>query len=119
MSLPGVYLDEDAQSWALIETLRARGLAVVTTTEVEMSKRTDEEQLRFALSRDLVLITFNVADFARLHSEWMKAGVEHSGIILIHQQRWGVGELARRIIRLLASVPGRDMRNRLEFIGNW
>ena len=119
MTLPGVYLDEDAQSWALIETLKARGLVVVTTTEAGMSNRTDEEQLRFALTRDLVLVTYNVADFARLHSEWMKTGLEHAGIILIHQQRWSVAELARRIIRLLASVPDQNMRNRLEFISNW
>ena len=119
MSLPGLYLDEDTQSWALIETLRARGLTVVTTTEADMSNRTDEEQLHYAHSRNLVLASHNVADFSRLHSEWMNAGFEHAGIILIHQQKWSVGELARRIIRLLASVPGQNMHNRLEFISNW
>lgn len=119
MTLPGVYLDEDAQSWALIETLKARGLVVVTTTEAGMSNGADEEQLRLALARDLVLATYNVADFARLHSEWMNKGFEHAGIILIHQQRWRAGELGRRIVRLLASVPDQNMRNRLEFVSNW
>jgi hypothetical protein len=28
-------------------------------------------------------------------------------------------ELARRIIRSLADPPGKDMRNRIEFLSNW
>ena len=119
MKLHGVYLDEDTQSWALIETLRARGLTVVTTTNAGMSNATDEDQLQFAASRDLVLVTGNIADFSRVHSEWMRKDYEHAGIILIQQQRWSAGELGRRIIRLLASVHGQNMRNRLEFISNW
>jgi hypothetical protein len=65
-----------------------------------------------------VIITSNIADFARLHAQWLKAGLGHNGIILIHQQKWGAGELARRIIRLLTDPPDKDMRNRIEFISN-
>jgi hypothetical protein len=53
-----------------------------------------------------------------LHAQWLKSGLGHEGIILIHQQKWGPGELARRIIRLLADPPGKDMRNRIEFLSN-
>jgi hypothetical protein len=119
VSLPDVYLDEDAQSDALIDSLRARSLTVLTTTEAEMTKATDEEQLKFATARSLVVITCNIADFALLHSQWIAANTDHSGIILVHQQKWGPGELARRIVRVLASVSGGNMRNRLEYISNW
>jgi hypothetical protein len=44
--MPGVYLDEDTQSDALIEALRARGMKVLTTSEAGMSNRTDEDQLK-------------------------------------------------------------------------
>ena len=119
MTLSGLYLDEDVQSEALIQALRARGLSVLTTTEAKMSNHTDEDQLLFASAQSRVLATCNIGDFARLHNDWRAAGREHAGIILIHQQKWGPGELARRIIRLLAAVHGQDMRNRIEFIGSW
>jgi hypothetical protein len=119
VSHAGIYLDEDTQSAALIASLRSRGLNVFTTTEAGMFSGTDEEQLKLATSRNLVLVSCNVADFARIHHQWSAAGRDHAGVILITQQKWGPGELARRILRLLASVPGGNMRGRLEFISNW
>ena len=121
MTLPALYLDEDTQSGALISALRARGLSVTTTSEAGNGRCTDEEQLRFATSRNLVLATCNAADFARIHTEVLcKPGGEHAGIVVIQQQRWGAGELAGRIIKLFvaASATG-GMRNRLEFVSNW
>jgi hypothetical protein len=46
-------------------------------------------------------------------------GVYLSEVILIQQQKWGPGELARRIIRLLATVSSQSMRNRMEFLSGW
>ena len=119
MSVATLYLDEDVQASALIEALRARGLDVLTTSEAGRSNSTDEEQLAFATLGGRVLISCNIADFARLHYATIEAGREHAGIILIRQQKWGPGELARRIVRLLAAVPNHSMRNRLEFISGW
>jgi hypothetical protein len=116
--LPDLYLDEDTQSDALIAALRSRGINLLTTSEAGMTQRADDDQLRFASSVKRVIITSNIADFARLHAHWLQAGREHNGIILIHQQKWGPGELARRIIRLLADPPGKDMRSRIEFLSN-
>lgn len=117
MTLPDLYLDEDTQSDALIAALRSRGVNLMTTTEAGNSGRADADQLRHAASVKRVIITSNIADFARLHAQWVAAGQEHNGIILIRQQKWGPGELARRIIRLLADPPGKDMRSRIEFLG--
>jgi len=89
--LPGLYLDEDAESNAWIEAFRARGLSVLTTSEAGMSTHTDAEQLRFAASRGRVMVSCNVADFAKLHSDWMSSGEDHAGIILVPQQGWGPG----------------------------
>lgn len=120
MTLPGLYLDEDAQSDALISALRARGISVTTTSQAGNEHADDDGQVRFATSRDLVVATHNIADFARIHADTLAIGGAHSGIIVIQQQRWSPGELARRIIKLLvaASASG-GMRNRLEFISNW
>ena len=116
MTGPKFYLDEDAQSEALIQALRSRGVSLLTTSEAGNSKQGDEEQLRFAAAQGRVLLTSNIADFVRLHTEWLKSGTSHGGVILIRQQKWGPGELARRIIRVLAQCPGGDMRDRIEFI---
>ena len=119
MTPPALYLDEDTQSEALIQALRARGIDVLTTSEANMSNRSDEEQLDFALARNRVLVTCNIGDFARLHSRWSAVGRAHAGLILIQQQKWGPGELTRRLLRLLAGNPGQSMRSRVEFIGHW
>lgn len=118
MTLAELYLDEDTQSGAFINALRSRGITLVTTSEAGMANRTDEEQLRFAASHNRVLVTSNIADFVRLHAAWLAAGLEHGGIILIHQQKWGPGDLARRVIRLLNDPPGKSMRNHIEFLSN-
>lgn len=39
MSLPGLYLDEDAQASAVISALRSRNIDVLTTTEAGMSNK--------------------------------------------------------------------------------
>jgi len=88
-------------------------------SEAGMTKCADDDQLRFAVSVKRVILTSNIADFAQLHAQWLKAGLGHNGIILIHQQKWGAGELARRMIRLLTDPPGKDMRNRIEFLSAW
>lgn len=44
-------------------------------SEAGMTKRTDDDQLRFAASGNRVLITSNIADFARLHGQWLQEGL--------------------------------------------
>ncbi len=116
MSLPELYLDEDVQSDALIRALRSRGVILLTTSEAAMARQTDEQQLRFAAEANRVLITSNIAEFAWIHTEWLRAGKSHSGIILVPQQKWGPGELARRIIRILSESPAANLRDRMEFV---
>jgi len=79
VTLPDLYLDEDTQSDALIAALRSRGINLQTTSEAGRCGRTDDEQLRFAASFKRVLVTSNIADFARLHAQWLHVGREHHG----------------------------------------
>ena len=82
-----------------------------------MVGRSDEEQLQYASGEARVLISSNVVDFARLNRQWTANGRDHAGIVLVQQRKWGPGELARRIVRLLRQVNAGDIRNRLEFLG--
>jgi hypothetical protein len=64
-----------------------------------------------------VLITFNVADFARLHHEWADDGRGHAGLIVSRQRP--VGEVVRGVERLATVLDREAMRDRLEYLGGW
>lgn len=84
-----------------------------------MSGRPDAEHLIFATEAGRVLVTGNIGDFNRLHRRWMDEGRHHAGILLIKQQRWSVGEVLRRLERLLDARSADDMVDRLEWLSDW
>ena len=43
----------------------------------------------------------------------------HAGIIVITQQRYGIGEQIRRLLRLIAAKSAEDMQNNIEFLSSW
>lgn len=114
-----VYIDEDTMSHALVDALRARGVDVLTPFDVAMMGHSDEEQLQFAADSGRALFSFNVGDFFHLHTEWKSIGLEHAGIILAQQQQFSVGELMRRLLRLMASMTAESMHSQLEFLSAW
>jgi len=103
----------------LVAALRTRDFSVTTAFEEGMIERDDDEHLRFASARGLVLFSFNVRDFFRLHTQYLSHGMTHSGIILGQQQQFSIGREMRRILRLSTAKSGDDMRNTLEFSSAW
>jgi hypothetical protein len=114
-----LYLDEDSMDQALVGALRARGVDVVTAQEAGMNERSDADHLAFAAGQGRVLCTFNIGDFYELHSAYLARDAPHAGIILVPQQRYGIGEQTRRLLRLIATVPADAMKNRVEFLSAW
>lgn len=104
---------------ALVRALRARGADVLTALDAAMIERSDADHLEFATSAGRVLCTFNVGDFWTLHSAYLADGQRHAGMILMPQQRYGVGELLRRLLRLMATLSPDEMSNRAEFLSAW
>lgn len=119
MSQIKIYIDEDAMDSDLVAALRSRGVTVITVSDAGLAEKSDDEQLAFAAEQGCVLYTFNVSDFYRVHTVWAGAGQEHVGMILAPQQRFSVGERLRRILRLRAGTTTAQMRNQVEFLGNW
>ena len=119
MSQIQLYFDEDAMHSRLVGGRRTRGVTVVTVMDSGLTGASDEDQLAFAAGRGCAVYTFNVSDFYRLHTQWAGAGREHAGILLAAQQRFSVGEQLRRILLLRTRLSAADMRNRIEFLGNW
>ena len=113
------YLDEDCQSRALADSLRQHGLDVVTTNEAGTTGLDDVQQLEKAFRDERVLVSNNIGDFAKLHSQWIAESRHHAGIVLVGQQTLSLGEVVRRLARLSRSVSAEEMRDRLEWLSSW
>ena len=91
---------------------------MTTTMEAGMAGRADEQQLEWAASNSRALYSFNRGDFYSLHTNWLREGRHHSGIIL-SRQGLSVGEQMRRLLRLVAARSAEDMQNNIEFLTTW
>jgi predicted nuclease of predicted toxin-antitoxin system len=96
-----LYFDRHIMA-RLADDLRGRGFDALTTEEAGLDTATDEEQLAFATGEGRTILTFNIRDFAPLHTHWLAAGRPHAGIIISRQLgRRQYGLLLQRILRLL------------------
>lgn len=114
-----LYMDEDAMDTDVVSILRSRGVDVLTAHEAEMLHKEDDKHLDYATEHNRVLVSFNAGDFQRLHKQYLKAGKSHAGIILSAQQKYSIGEYARRMLRLVAAKSAEDMRDHIEFLSDW
>src|SRR5687767_166821 len=110
------FTDEDLYS-SVAARLRKQGFDAVSSPETNRLAASDESQLTWAAKEARVLLTFNVSDYARLHKEWTAHSKHHAGIVVSSQRP--IGDLLRRVIALASSLSAEDMRNRLEYLGNW
>lgn len=103
----------------LIHALRIRGVDLVTALEQGMIRRDDADHLELATAQGRVLYSFNVRDFQRLHTEYLKHDKHHAGIILAQQQRYNIGEQMRRLLRIIARLSAEEMADSLLFLSVW
>ncbi len=52
--------------------LRSRGYDVLTTEEAGLDTASDEQQLAFATAERRTILSFNIRDFAPLHTRWWR-----------------------------------------------
>jgi hypothetical protein len=112
-------MDEDSMSHSLVNGLRARRVDVITALDVGMIERSDLDHLEYATRYGRTLYSFNVADYCRLHRDFIAKGKSHSGIILAQQQRHSVGDQMRRLLRLVSCRTPQEMMNHIEFLSAW
>ena len=106
-----LYSDEDVTD-RLAPALRERGFDAASAAEWGTLELSDEEQLIRATERGYALLTFNRDDFVALARRWAREGREHAGIVISNQLgRRQLGELLRRLLRLIDSVPAEEMWN--------
>jgi len=76
-----MYFDEDVSHIAA-KSLRSRGYKVLTTQEAARKRATDADQLAYATSQNLTVVTHNRVDFELLAAKCFSEGLTHSGIII-------------------------------------
>lgn len=85
-----IYLDEDAQDTDFVTALMFRNVDILTSGGAGLNGRTDEDQLEYATRQRRILFSFNIKDFSILHAEFSRTEREHGGIVLAHQQQFGI-----------------------------
>jgi hypothetical protein len=108
-----VLLDEDIHA-SLGLILRRRGFDVEHVQESGRKGVSDPEQLAYAVEGKRCLITFNVKHFVLLHNEYVNSEREHWGIIVSKQLP--IGEMMRRVLKILQRHSQVSMKNRLLFL---
>lgn len=109
-------MDQDSLDFDVISGLRLAGVDVVSSEEVGMKRAKDQDQLAFATSQQRVIYTANRADYARLHREWMAAGLHHTGIIIRSRQQIGVRWQIRALVLLHRRITADEWVDRLEYL---
>jgi predicted nuclease of predicted toxin-antitoxin system len=108
-----LYLDEDV-AVLIAALLRSRGYRVVTTVEAGQRGRSDEEQLAFATTNQMAIVTHNRVDFERLAAAYAEAGRHHPGIVIAVRRL--PHEIARRLLAILDDVPAEEMVDQVRYI---
>ncbi len=106
-----IYADENVNV-AIVEGLRRRGVEAWSAIEKGKLGLSDEEQLRYALEEKATIFTHD-DDFLSMATA---SGIEHFGIIYVHQQHLSVGECIRRLKAIVETMPPEEMHNRVLFL---
>jgi hypothetical protein len=114
-----LYIDEDSMDEDFIAALRSRNADVLTVADVGMLHRSDDEQLNWARENGRVIFSFNTRDFYRLHTIVIEQNLSHGGIILAPQQRYGIGDLMRGVLKLINHKSAGEMKGQIEFLSDW
>ena len=110
------YLDADVDV-KLAANLRKRGFDCISAREIGNDALSDEAQMVFATDENRTLITHNIQDFVPIFERWWHAERNHPGIIV--SQQIPLGELQRRVIRLLDAITADEMKNNLRNLGEF
>ena len=108
-----VYLDEDVH--VLVAVLLAhRNCVAVTARDAGQLGKSDPEQLEFATSHGMTIVTHNRGDFEALHRQYLATGQSHAGVLIAMEPQ--PYTLARRILAAWDMYTADEMRNQLLYI---
>ncbi len=114
-----LYTDEDVTSRLAI-LVRQRGFDARSAQEADMIEQPDEAHLAYATTHRMVLLSFNQRDYVQIAQQWTAKGRNHAGILLSDQfTRQQLGELLRRVLRFMNTVPADEMINTVRYLSEF
>ncbi|MBI3319033.1 MAG: DUF5615 family PIN-like protein [Candidatus Omnitrophica bacterium] len=108
-----LYLDEDVRP-LLAEILRDRGFDAISASRTHRLGLTDREQLEVAIKERRALLTHNIRDFVRLHTELAD---RHEGIIVSNQAPLPI--LLRRVLGFFSRETAASITGRLCWLSDY
>ena len=111
-----LYLDEDVPE-AIAVALRLRGYNVITVREAARKGLADIDQLGYATKEGRVLFTHNIADFSKIHSDFIQKKKSHNGIILSRQLQ--VGVIIKALLKLLGNISPEKVKDQVIWLSDW
>ena len=109
MSKIAFYTNESVNV-AISEGLKRRGIKIFSARDAGNLGLSDEEQLNYAAKNNFVIVTHD-DDFLTMAIKY-----DHKGIVYVHQQKYGVGDLIRKLKLLWDIAEQEDMANHVEFL---
>ena len=109
MSKIAFYTNESVNV-AISEGLKRRGIKIIAARDAGNLGLSDEEQLNYAAKNNFVIVTHD-DDFLTMAIKY-----DHKGIVYVHQQKYGVGDLIRKLKLLWDIAEQKDMANHVEFL---
>jgi predicted nuclease of predicted toxin-antitoxin system len=108
-----LYLDEDVDV-LVADLLRARGFEVTTARESGQLRKSDAEQLAYAVRQRKALLTHNRGDFEALAQTYFQTGQPHYGIIIAVRRL--PYEIVRRLLVILNQVTADEFQDQVRYI---
>ncbi|MHB8246940.1 MAG: DUF5615 family PIN-like protein [Acidimicrobiales bacterium] len=102
---------------ALAEAIRAGGIDPSTVGDLGLGGRSDPDVLAAAEADGFVVLTENVADFARLATEHLNTGKHHPGVLIALSSRFSRRPSGiNAIVAAVRSVANEHLEDRLVYL---
>ena len=110
-----LLLDE-MYSASLAEALRSADIKAVTVAELGLAGRSDFDVFAAAVVEGYVLLTENVADFARIAADHLTAGHHHLGVLIALSSRFSRPAGPGALVAAVLTTADEPLEDRVVFL---
>jgi predicted nuclease of predicted toxin-antitoxin system len=101
----------------LAEALRAANVDATTAAELGLAGRSDLDVFATAVAAGYVLLTENVADFARIAADHLTAGQHHPGVLIALSSRFSRRPAGRgTLVAAVVAAAGEPLEDRVFYL---
>ena len=99
------------------EALRHAGIDALTAAELGLAGRSDLDVFAAAAANGYVLLSENVADFARIAADHLGAGQHHPGVLIALSSQFSRRPAGRRtLVAAVLAIAGQPLEDRVVFL---